>query len=111
VLARAGLVRAGLARASPVRADRADPPGAPFTCDAIWAGGPDRYVAICGPGSLAANGAHTAAEHLAVADADEFAARIRDAVLAFGEHVRDQPETGTGELAAGRPATAEWSGR
>jgi acetylornithine deacetylase/succinyl-diaminopimelate desuccinylase-like protein len=62
--------------------------GTAFTCDAIWAPGPGRYVAACGPGQLDANGAHTPHEHITLDDLEQYATHCRDLVLAFGEHVR-----------------------
>ncbi|MGA4838088.1 M20/M25/M40 family metallo-hydrolase [Streptomyces sp. G45] len=62
--------------------------GTAFTCDAIWAAGPGRYAAVCGPGSLDGNGAHTPHEHVRLDDLDAYATRVRDLVLAFGEHIR-----------------------
>ncbi|MFD9906472.1 M20/M25/M40 family metallo-hydrolase [Streptomyces sp. NPDC059063] len=61
--------------------------GTAFTCDAIWAAAPGRYVAVCGPGSLDGNGAHTPHEHVALDDLDAYATRVRDLVLRFGRHV------------------------
>ncbi|GGM80561.1 hypothetical protein GCM10012275_59010 [Longimycelium tulufanense] len=62
--------------------------GSAFTCDAIWASGPGRYVIVCGPGQLDSNGAHTPREHVPLDDLDEYATRIRDLVLGFADHVR-----------------------
>ncbi|MGC5033285.1 M20/M25/M40 family metallo-hydrolase [Micromonospora sp. DT229] len=62
--------------------------GSAFTCDAIWAGGPDRYVAVCGPGRLDENGAHTAAEWVRVDDLATYARQIRDLVVRFGATYR-----------------------
>jgi acetylornithine deacetylase len=62
--------------------------GSAFTCDAIWAGAPDRYVAICGPGSLDANGAHTSDEHVALSELADYAEKIKRLTLAFGEHIQ-----------------------
>lgn len=68
--------------------------GTAFTCDAIWAGGRGGYVAVCGPGRLDANGAHTADEHVDLDDLDAYATRIRDLVLEFGAHLdRDLEST------------------
>ncbi|GIJ24015.1 M20/M25/M40 family metallo-hydrolase [Micromonospora lutea] len=64
--------------------------GSAFTCDAIWAGGPGRYVAVCGPGRLDENGAHTAAEWVRVGDLATYARQIRDLVVRFGAHVPTQ---------------------
>ncbi|GIJ11815.1 M20/M25/M40 family metallo-hydrolase [Micromonospora andamanensis] len=64
--------------------------GSAFTCDAIWAGGPGRYVAVCGPGRLDDNGAHTAAEWVRVGDLATYARQIRDLVVRFGAHVPTQ---------------------
>ncbi|WP_341716782.1 M20/M25/M40 family metallo-hydrolase [Micromonospora sp. FIMYZ51] len=61
--------------------------GSAFTCDAIWAGGPGRYVAVCGPGRLDENGAHTAAEWVRVSELATYARKIRDLVVRFGAHV------------------------
>jgi acetylornithine deacetylase/succinyl-diaminopimelate desuccinylase-like protein len=60
--------------------------GTAFTCDAIWAAGSGRYVAICGPGDLLANGAHGPGEHICVDDLDDYATRVRDLICAFGEY-------------------------
>lgn len=62
--------------------------GLAFTCDAIWAAGADRYVAACGPGTLAGSGAHTGDEHVRVDDLDGYASAIRDLVLSFAAHIR-----------------------
>jgi acetylornithine deacetylase/succinyl-diaminopimelate desuccinylase-like protein len=62
--------------------------GTAFTCDAIWAGGPGRYVAVCGPGRLDHNGAHTPEEFVELDELDRYATRIRDLVLAFADHIR-----------------------
>lgn len=61
--------------------------GTAFTCDAIWAGGPDRYVAVCGPGRLDANGAHTPDEFVELDELDRYATSVRDLVFAFADHV------------------------
>ncbi|MFD8212271.1 M20/M25/M40 family metallo-hydrolase [Streptomyces sp. NPDC059697] len=58
-----------------------------FTCDAIWAAGPDRYVVACGPGTLDGNGAHTPDEHVELNDLESYATRCRDLVLRFGAEV------------------------
>jgi len=79
------LAAAGVARRDAV----AD--GVAFTCDAIWAAGPGRYVAACGPGSLAGGGAHTADEHVHLDCLDRYATAVRDLVLSFSDHVR-QPQ-------------------
>jgi acetylornithine deacetylase/succinyl-diaminopimelate desuccinylase-like protein len=76
------LARAGIPRRNAVAE------GAAFTCDAIWAGGPGRYVVACGPGTLAGGGAHTPAEHVVLDDLDGYATSIRDLVLRFAQHVR-----------------------
>ncbi|MFI0980755.1 M20/M25/M40 family metallo-hydrolase [Streptomyces sp. NPDC021093] len=70
---------AGLRRHSP------HTDGAPFTCDAIWAGGPDRYVAVCGPGRLDRNGAHTDREFVSLADLDSYAEAVCRTVLRFAD--------------------------
>ncbi|MGH8897243.1 MAG: M20/M25/M40 family metallo-hydrolase [Egibacteraceae bacterium] len=61
--------------------------GTAFTCDAIWAGGLGGYTAVCGPGHLDVNGAHTPDEFVDLDDLDEYATRIRNLVLRFGAHV------------------------
>ncbi|MEU9980221.1 M20/M25/M40 family metallo-hydrolase [Streptomyces sp. NPDC050856] len=61
--------------------------GAPFTCDAIWAGGPGRYVCVCGPGRLDRNGAHTEREHVAVGDLAAYTDTVRRTVLRFAHAV------------------------
>lgn len=76
VLASAGLIR-----------DDALADGSAFTCDAIWAGHPDRYVAVCGPGRLDANGAHTPDEWIALDDLRSYAERIRALVHTFATHL------------------------
>lgn len=58
--------------------------GTAFTCDAIWAADSPGYTAICGPGHLDANGAHTPDEFVELADLDDYATRIRDLVKRFG---------------------------
>ncbi|MFG2263760.1 M20/M25/M40 family metallo-hydrolase [Streptomyces sp. NPDC048720] len=62
--------------------------GTAFTCDAIWAAAPDRYVVACGPGRLDLNGAHTAEEHVAVRDLEVYAGQCRDLVRRFGAWAR-----------------------
>jgi acetylornithine deacetylase/succinyl-diaminopimelate desuccinylase-like protein len=62
--------------------------GVAFTCDAIWASGPGRYVAACGPGTLDGCGAHTADEHIDIAELDRYAHHVRDLVLGFGAWCR-----------------------
>ncbi|MFE9848539.1 M20/M25/M40 family metallo-hydrolase [Streptomyces sp. NPDC005576] len=62
--------------------------GSAFTCDAIWAAGPGRYVVACGPGGLDTNGAHTAQEFVALRDLEEYAGRCRDLVRRFGAWAR-----------------------
>ncbi len=69
--------------------------GSAFTCDAIWAPAPGRYVAACGPGDLDANGAHTPDEHVALGELSRYADHCRDLVLAFGAHVRNTELEGT----------------
>jgi acetylornithine deacetylase/succinyl-diaminopimelate desuccinylase-like protein len=64
-----------------------------FTCDAIWCAAAGRYVVVCGPGDLDADGAHTAAEHVGLDQLRDYAARVADLVRAFAEHVA----AGTGE--------------
>lgn len=63
--------------------------GSAFTCDAIWASASGRYVAACGPGDLATNGAHTPDEHVSLGELGQYADHVRDLVLAVGEHVRN----------------------
>ncbi|MER5865537.1 M20/M25/M40 family metallo-hydrolase [Kitasatospora sp. NPDC002040] len=58
--------------------------GSAFTCDAIWAGGPDRYVAVCGPGGLDTHGAHTPGEFLELEQLARYAQQIKDLVVRFG---------------------------
>ncbi|MEU0247428.1 M20/M25/M40 family metallo-hydrolase [Streptomyces sp. NPDC006235] len=69
--------------------------GAPFTCDAIWAGAAGRYVAVCGPGRLDRNGAHTDREHVALADLAAYADAVRRIVLRFAETVGPRPSPAT----------------
>jgi len=76
LLARAGLVRDDRGAAANV-----------FTCDAIWCAAADRYVVVCGPGDLDADGAHTAAERVGLGQLHDYAARVADLVRAFAEHV------------------------
>jgi acetylornithine deacetylase/succinyl-diaminopimelate desuccinylase-like protein len=71
------LAAAGLERCPPERADEA------FTCDAIWAQGPGRYVVVYGPGELAANRAHANGEFVTVADLDTYAVRLASLVRGF----------------------------
>lgn len=61
--------------------------GSAFTCDAIWAAAPGRYVAVCGPGRLDRNGAHTPDEHVDLDELDRYATHVRDLVLRFASHV------------------------
>lgn len=58
--------------------------GTAFTCDAIWAADGPGYTAICGPGHLDANGAHTPDEHVELDALNDYATRIRDLVRRFG---------------------------
>lgn len=64
--------------------------GSAFTCDAIWAPGPGRYVAVCGPGRLDTNGAHTPGEFVALADLADYARRIKELVLRFGAALTEE---------------------
>ncbi|WP_306317856.1 MULTISPECIES: M20/M25/M40 family metallo-hydrolase [unclassified Streptomyces] len=57
--------------------------GSAFTCDAIWAPAPGRYVAVCGPGRLDTNGAHTPGEHVHLDDLNDYARRIKNLVHIF----------------------------
>ena len=75
--------------------------GTAFTCDAIWAGGPDRYVAVCGPGSLDRNGAHTPYEFVELDELDRYATHIRDLVFAFADHQRATDATYVADVADG----------
>jgi acetylornithine deacetylase/succinyl-diaminopimelate desuccinylase-like protein len=61
--------------------------GPPFTCDAVWAGGPDRHVVVCGPGRLEANGVHTPNEFIDLEDLDTYSTRIRELVHVFADHL------------------------
>jgi acetylornithine deacetylase len=88
VLARAGLPR---------RDALAD--GLAFTCDAIWAAGPNRYVIACGPGTLDGCGAHTDTEHIDIDELDRYATRIRDLVVGFAAQVRTEESGTTPEVA------------
>ena len=54
-----------------------------FTCDAIWAQAPGRYSIVFGPGSLADNGAHTAGEHVHLAELEEFSQAVLRLLIAF----------------------------
>ncbi|HET9644171.1 MAG TPA: M20/M25/M40 family metallo-hydrolase [Burkholderiaceae bacterium] len=54
-----------------------------FTCDAIWGQSPGAYSIVLGPGTLAANGAHTSREHVRLDDLERFAAIVHDLLLAF----------------------------
>ncbi|MEU1006891.1 M20/M25/M40 family metallo-hydrolase [Streptomyces sp. NPDC005890] len=76
------LAGAGLPRHDGIR------DGSAFTCDAIWAAAPDRYVVACGPGRLDLNGAHTPEEHVAVRDLEAYAGQCRDIVRRFGAWAR-----------------------
>jgi acetylornithine deacetylase/succinyl-diaminopimelate desuccinylase-like protein len=58
--------------------------GSAFTCDAIWASDSPGYTAICGPGHLDTNGAHTPGEHVELDALNDYATRIRDLVRRFG---------------------------
>jgi acetylornithine deacetylase len=58
--------------------------GTAFTCDAIWASDSPGYTAICGPGHLDTNGAHTPDEHVELDALNDYATRIRDLVRRFG---------------------------
>ncbi len=56
----------------------------PFTCDAMWLAGANRYAVVLGPGDLATNGAHTHAEYMDIDDLDRFAWQVCSIVGAFG---------------------------
>ncbi|MFD9125793.1 M20/M25/M40 family metallo-hydrolase [Kitasatospora sp. NPDC059571] len=58
--------------------------GSAFTCDAIWAGGPGRYVAVCGPGGLDTHGAHTPDEFVEIDRLVRYARQIKELVVRFG---------------------------
>jgi acetylornithine deacetylase len=73
--------------------------GTAFTCDAVWAAAPGRYVAVCGPGRLDVNGAHTPDEYVAVADLAAYAERIAELVVRFGRHVIEGDEYASAEEA------------
>jgi acetylornithine deacetylase len=64
-----------LTRSGLPRADSGD-----ITCDAVWAGAPDRYVVVCGPGTVDGNGAHTDDEWVHLDELETYAGRIRDLV-------------------------------
>ncbi|MGH9111974.1 MAG: M20/M25/M40 family metallo-hydrolase [Acidimicrobiales bacterium] len=66
--------------------------GTAFTCDAIWAGATEGYSAVCGPGSLDGNGAHTPHEFVEIDDLERYAGRIRDLVTGFAAHVTGRME-------------------
>lgn len=70
VLATIGLAR----QTDPTRA---------FTCDAMWGQGEGRYSIVFGPGSLADNGAHTANEHVSLAELETFTQQVLALILAF----------------------------
>lgn len=56
-----------------------------FTCDAIWMSGTAGATAVLGPGDLAANRAHAAGEHAALAELDAFARQVSRLLLAFAD--------------------------
>jgi acetylornithine deacetylase/succinyl-diaminopimelate desuccinylase-like protein len=67
--------------------------GPAFTCDAIWAGGGrpgERHVVVCGPGQLAANGAHTEREHIRLADLDDYLTKISRLLAGYGQLAREE---------------------
>lgn len=53
-----------------------------FTCDAIWGPG---YSIVLGPGSLADNGAHTAHEHVALNELEDFTHTLMRLLAAFAD--------------------------
>lgn len=61
-----------------------------FTCDAMWAQRPGSYTIVFGPGSLVRNGAHTADEHVALADLDAFADTAARLIVAFAHEQNNQ---------------------
>ncbi|MGH2667599.1 MAG: M20/M25/M40 family metallo-hydrolase, partial [bacterium] len=71
-----------LRRAGINRHDEASP-SAPFTCDAMWLGGPGCYSVVLGPGGLIENNAHAPGEFMRIADLDRFADQVASIVLAF----------------------------
>jgi len=74
--------------------------GSAFTCDAIWAGGPGRYVAVCGPGGLDTHGAHTPGEYLELNELAHYARQIKDLVVRFGNHAAAHAELPEPPIAA-----------
>jgi acetylornithine deacetylase/succinyl-diaminopimelate desuccinylase-like protein len=59
----------------------------PFSCDAMWLQGPDRFTIVYGPGHLGRNKTHAAGEFLDVSDLDSYAYQLSQLILAFAEHV------------------------
>lgn len=64
---------------------RSDQPQDRFTCDAIWGGLDGAYTIVFGPGLLGANGAHTDAEHVKLAELEQFTQVLLRLMVAFGE--------------------------
>ncbi|MBE9373695.1 M20/M25/M40 family metallo-hydrolase [Saccharopolyspora sp. HNM0983] len=69
----------------------ADEPG--FTCDAIWMDGvPDAATIVLGPGSLDANNAHAAGEHVHLHQLNAFASAVSRLLVEFAREHRPVPE-------------------
>lgn len=74
------LARCGLHRSDGIKDETS------FTCDAIWAQKRGMYTAVCGPGDLGVNGAHTLNEQVAISDLESYSTRIRNLVIEFGRY-------------------------
>lgn len=76
------LSAAGLRRSPEYRRDQA------FTCDAMWAQGPNMYTVVYGPGSLTKNGAHTPNEFVEQSTLEEYADSLANVIASFARHTR-----------------------
>ncbi len=59
----------------------------PFSCDAMWLQGPDRFTIVFGPGHLGRNKTHAVGEFMDLADLDLYAHQLSRLILAFADHV------------------------
>lgn len=64
---------------------RIERPEDSFTCDAIWGVVEGSYTIVYGPGLLGANGAHTEAEHVGLAELEDCTQTLLRLMVAFGE--------------------------
>ncbi|HDS0919416.1 TPA: M20/M25/M40 family metallo-hydrolase [Pseudomonas putida] len=69
-------------------------PAQAFTCDAMWAQGQDAYSVVWGPGSLAANGAHTSREHVSVTELEHFAQAVQTLLITVARQATSTAKQG-----------------